>query len=303
MKHTIMKAMLTAVIVAAASSAQAGLVAKWDFNNYDPANPTSPNVLQATVGGAGKPCYYVGKGTALVTDGTLGQMYVVSPDYSGSDTTVAAAAAGLGAGNYAIAIPKSSHIALPIPDAVKNHCWTLKLRCWYPGDGQWHAFFNRDNTGDADLFLTVQKSNRTKNGIGGGPFTANNNYKYAVSPSTWHTITVSVGEQRWDVYVDEINQGTFGNNTNGANKNFFTAEALKEIDGVGHLLLCADENGEDNLMYIDYVELYDEAAPYEARLPHYTKAGLTGEWTFPAGNVTKARERSNQATNPEKGTA
>ena len=44
--------------VAAASSAQAGLVAKWDFNNYDPANPTSPNVLQATVGGAGKPCYY-----------------------------------------------------------------------------------------------------------------------------------------------------------------------------------------------------------------------------------------------------
>ena len=49
-----------ALCVAAASSAQAGLVAKWDFNNYDPANPTSPNVLQATVGGAGKPCYYVG---------------------------------------------------------------------------------------------------------------------------------------------------------------------------------------------------------------------------------------------------
>ncbi len=34
-----------ALCVAAASSAQAGLVAKWDFNNYDPANPTSPNVL------------------------------------------------------------------------------------------------------------------------------------------------------------------------------------------------------------------------------------------------------------------
>ena len=293
MKHTTMMTLAALCATMVSLSAQAGLVAKWDFNNYDPANPTSPNVLQATVGGAGKPCYYVGKGTALVTDGTLGQMYVVSPDYSGSDTTVAAAAAGLGAGNYAIAIPKSSHIALPIPDAVKNHTWTMKIRCWYPDDGQWHAFFNRDNantTADADLFLTIQKSKRVKNGIGGGPFTANNNYKYAVTPSEWHTIIISVGEQRWDVYVDEINQGTYGNNSNGANKNFFDnpSEPLTQIDGVGHLLLCADNDGEDNLMYIDYVELYDEASVYEGKLPHYSKAGLTGEWTFPAGDITKA---------------
>ncbi len=286
MKHTTMMTLAALCATMVSLSAQAGLVAKWDFNNYDPANPTSPNVLQATVGGAGKPCYYVGKGIALVTDGTLGQMYVVSPDYSGSDTTVAAAAAGLGAGNYAIAIPKSSHIALPIPDAVKNHAWTLKLRCWYPGDGQWHAFFNRSNTTDADLFLTVQKSNRTKNGIGGGPFTANNNYKYAVTPSEWHTIIISAGEQRWDVFVDETHEGTYGNS--GENKSFFTAEALTQIDGVGHLLLCADEDGEDNLMYIDYVELYDEASVYEGKLPHYTKAGLTGEWTFPAANPLRA---------------
>ena len=275
-----------AIIICATLTTFAGLVAKWDFNNYDPSNPSSPDVLQATLGGSGLPCYYVGKGSALVTDGTLGQMYVVSPDYSGSDTTVATAAAGLGDGNYAIAIPKSSHVALPIPDAVKNHSWTLKLRCWYPGDGQWHAFFNRNNTTDADLFLTVSKSGRVKNGIGGGPFTANNNYKYAVSPSTWHTIIVSAGEQRWDVFVDETHEGTYGNS--GGNKNFFTAEALTQYNGTDHLLLCADEDGEDNLMYIDYVELYDEASVYEGKLPHYTKAGLTGEWTFPAGNPLKA---------------
>ena len=288
-------------LVAAAGAAlplNAGLVAKWDFNNYDPANPTSTNILAATVGGAGKPCYYVGKGSRTVDAavaagtlgleyaGTLGQIYVVAPDYSGSETSVTNAAAGLGAGNYAIAIPKSSHIALPIPDAVKNHCWTIKIRCWYPGDGQWHTFFNRSNTTDADLFLTVQKGGRTKNGIGGGPFTTGNNYKYGVSPSTWHTITVSAGEQRWDVFVDEINEGTYGNS--GGNKSFFTSEALTQIDGVGHLLLCADEDGEDNLMYIDYVELYDEASVYEGKLPHYTKAGLTGEWTFPAGDALKA---------------
>ena len=41
-------------LVGATLSAQAGLVAKWDFNNYDPANPTSTNVLQATVGEIGR---------------------------------------------------------------------------------------------------------------------------------------------------------------------------------------------------------------------------------------------------------
>ena len=116
----------------------AGIVAKWDFNNYDPANPTATNVLEATVGGDGRPCYYVGKGTALVTDGSLGHMYVIAegstdPQFA-ADTTAEAAAANLGAGNYAIAIPKSSHIALPIPNAVKNHAWTMKIRFYSPAE-------------------------------------------------------------------------------------------------------------------------------------------------------------------------
>ena len=32
---------LAAICVAAASPSLAGLVARWDFNNYDPSNPTS----------------------------------------------------------------------------------------------------------------------------------------------------------------------------------------------------------------------------------------------------------------------
>ena len=284
-------------LVAAAGATlplNAGLVAKWDFNNYDSANPTATNILAATVGGAGKPCYYVGRGTALVTDGTLGQMYVVSDDYSGSDTSVAPAAAGLGAGNYAIAIPKSSHIALPIPDAVKDHCWTIKIRCWVVGDNTWHAFFNRNQTTgttDADVFTCVSRSGRVANGIGGGAgsgLAGSGNYGTTMTAGTWHTLTISAGDMRWDMYLDETTSCNASNN--GNNLNYFndSAQPLTVIDGVGHLLLCADDNGEDGLMYIDYVELYDEAAVYEARLPHYTKAGLTGEWTFPAGNVTKA---------------
>lgn len=72
-----------AVVAGVAFPSFAGLVAKWDFNNYDPANPTSANVLRATVGGDGKPCHYVGKGSACVADGTLGKMYVVAPGVAG----------------------------------------------------------------------------------------------------------------------------------------------------------------------------------------------------------------------------
>ena len=292
-EKTVKRLAACAVAAAAASAvlpASAGLVAKWDFNNYDPSNPTATNILAATVGGAGKPCYYVNAGTALVTDGTLGQMYVVAPDYAGSDTAVASAVAGLADGNYAIAIPKYSHIALPIPDAVKNHVWTMKMR-FYRANSSFETLFNRnDNTTDGDLFIRDNKNSGTKlaNSVGGGKFAGSNNYQTPVSSGAWHTLTISVGEQRWDVYLDETTLCTYKNS--GERKNYFadSDEPLKVIDGIGHLLLCADQDGEDGLMYIDYVELYDEASVYEGKLPHYSKAGLTGEWTFPVADPVKA---------------
>ena len=280
-------AMIAAVCAFAAVPSFAGLVAKWDFNNYDPANPTATNILEATVGGAGKPCYYAGANTALVTDGTLGQMYVVSPDYTGSDATATKAAAGLGEGNYAIAIPNSSHIALPIPDSVKNHVWTMKIRYYLPKGGIYHSFFNRSNSSDGDLFTNNKAATALGFSSSSGYSSANNNYTVSTTAGAWHTLTVSAGEQHFDVFYDETTEGPYKGSS--ALKSYFNAsEALTSINGIGHLLLCADENGEDNLMYIDYVELYDEAGVFEGKLPHYTKAGLTGEWTFPAGNVTKA---------------
>ena len=41
---------LAAICVTAASPSLAGLVARWDFNNYDPSNPTSAAILAPTVG-------------------------------------------------------------------------------------------------------------------------------------------------------------------------------------------------------------------------------------------------------------
>ncbi len=269
-----------AVACACAAAVNAGLVAKWDFNNYDPANPTSSNVLQATLGGDGQPCYYSsnsGKGTALVADGTLGHMYVVAAGSTDplftADGEAAKAAAGLGEGNYALAIPKYAHVKLPVPDAVKNHNFTFKVRFWSPSAsvGKYRCFWNNPgNTGDGILFIRSKDNQLGCNAFFGG-------YSQTVSAGVWHTVVFSAGPQRWDVYLDETNASKTGNNGNGL-----------PVFNKDHILLCADNSGEDELLYIDYVEFYDEASVYEGKLPHYSKAGLTGEWTFPAGNELKA---------------
>ena len=67
-----------AICVAAASPSLAGLVARWDFNNYDPSNPTSAAILAPTVGNlAAIPCTGTTASTE-VTDGTLGSITVVN---------------------------------------------------------------------------------------------------------------------------------------------------------------------------------------------------------------------------------
>jgi len=284
--------------LAAAGSASAGLVARWDFNNYDSANPSSTNILAATVGDAGYACYYNGRGSALVSGGTLGQMYVACAD--STDTNAQSAFNALGGGNYALAIPSKSHVALPIPNAVKNHPWTIKIRCWIPATG-WHCLFNRSNTTDGDLFITPARSGRTTNGIGGNVFGNNNNYKTAIGIGSWQTVTVSAGPTRHDVFLNESTEALYGNN--GNNLNFFGAETLTTYNGKTCLLLSADDDAEDGLMYVDYVELFDDASAYEGKAPQYTKDGLTGEWTFPSGDPLKATVGLNLVKNTRTGGA
>ena len=279
------KSVMAIVAFSAAVMAQAGLVARWDFNNFDPENPKSTNVFKATVGEDAYPCYYKGRGSALVTDGTIGQMYVC--EANATDANAVSAFNALGGGNYAIAIPTYSHIALPIPAVLQgqNHAFTIKIRCWIPAQG-WHAFFNRDNvngfsSGDSDLFITnPNRSGRNNTGIGGDIFGNNNNYKTGIGIGSWQTVTVSAGPARHDVFLNETTEALYGNNAN--NFNFFNnpTERLTTHNGKKCLLLCADNDGEDGLMYVDYVEIFDDASAYEGKAPQYTKDGLTGEWTF-----------------------
>ena len=127
------------------------LVAKWDFQNYDPANPKSAAVLASALPGgvAGEPRYYSGAGTAATPDGTLYNMYVV-------DSTCTECP-GLNPGEYALAIPKYSHVKLTVPDSVKNHAWSMRLKYYRPADATAAkaCFFskNLNNTTDGALFI------------------------------------------------------------------------------------------------------------------------------------------------------
>lgn len=127
------------------------LVAKWDFQNYDPATPKSAAVLASALPGgvAGEPRYYAGKGTAPTADGSLGEMYVV-------DST-STECPGLNPGEYALAIPKYSHVKLTVPDSVKNHAWSMRLKYYRPADGASAkaCFFSNKlkNNGDGSLFI------------------------------------------------------------------------------------------------------------------------------------------------------
>lgn len=287
MNRNLIKAMMLGAFGLSAS-AYAGLVARWDFNNYDSDNPKSAGILAATVGDDGYPCYYKNSGSALVTDGTIGQMYVACAD--STDANAKNAFNALGGGNYALAIPANSHVALPVPAALLNHAWTMKIRCWIPAQG-WHAFFNRNNKTDADLFITApNKSGRSATGIGGGIFySSNNSYKTNIGIGSWQTVTISAGPARTDIFLNETTEACYSND--GRNFTYFSingAEAFTTYNGKMCLLLCADESSEDGLMYIDYVELFDDASAYEGKAPQYTKDGLTGEWTFPSRDPLKA---------------
>ena len=259
------------MLALATSGAYADLVAKWDFNNYDPSDPKSANVLQATIGSDAKPRFKNGKGSDPTSDGSLGEMSIVST--------------GLDVGNYAISIPRKSHVALPIPDSVKNHAWAMKIRFYLPEGGKYHTFFNRSNLGDGDLFTNDRSANALGFSGSSGYSSFKNNYQTSVTAGGWHTLTISAGDQRCELILDGTILAIYNNSDNL--KNYFnTTEALTDIDGVGHLLLCADENGEDNLMYIDYVELYDNAI-------FNPIISLTGEWNFSNGNELKAMVGSN----------
>ncbi len=181
----------------AAGAAAAGLVAKWDFDAYDPANPESAAILAPTVGGlAAIPCTGTASSTE-VTDGTLGPISVVS--------------AGLPEGDWALAIPTGAHLKIPLPAGiVRDKSWMLRIRFLSPaasagklralvsanmdnGGGLWFISGNNIIQGSESIFGTSFEENQ--NTVGNGGKQGSNGMKEyrLVSSDVWHSFTAHFG--------------------------------------------------------------------------------------------------------------
>ena len=259
---------------------QAELVASWRFDDA-----TSP--LKATVGEDAVVGYAAGKGSNVQSG--MGATYLLSAPPA-SDTYAAGAASKLMPGDGAIAIPKSSHLRLPIPKSrLAYHNWTIRTRFFVPAsaDGVFHAFFERNannNDNDADLFIRSQRSGSTSKRIGGGWMGsfAQGSSGYngpEVSAGVWHTLIIAQGNARCTAWLD----GKAINYRNGATSgiDFFSGCTAD------FLLWSADGDGDDGLTYFSQIDIFDEAVDPEMGELNISVPKPTGEWRFPKGNVLK----------------
>ncbi len=238
------------------------LVAKWDFQNYDPANPKSAAVLASALPGgvAGEPRYYdsnSGKGTAATPDGTLYNMYVV-------DST-STECPGLNPGEYALAIPKYSHVKLTVPDSVKNHAWSMRLKYYRPADGTSAkaCFFSNKlaNNGDGSLF--IQGVDYPGVGCSSGIFSPKGGRSSL--GYRWHEIAINADVNGNTVYLDgDVAVTSFKDSST-----FFND---------GGILLAGDDSGEDNLLYIAEVSIYDGFTTPTKNLSATTTLDADADW-------------------------
>ena len=248
------------------------LVAKWDFQNYDPANPKSAAVLASALPGgvAGEPRYYSGAGTAATPDGTLYNMYVV-------DSTCTECP-GLNPGEYALAIPKYSHVKLTVPDSVKNHAWSMRLKYYRPADATAAkaCFFSKNLNNTTDGALFIQGTDYPALGCSTGIF--NPKGGRSALGYRWHEIVINADASGNTVYLD----GDVAVTSIKDSSTFFND---------GGILLAGDNSGEDNLLFISEVSIYDGFTTPTKNLSATTTLDADADWRadgevrIPAGGV------------------
>lgn len=251
------KKLIAVVAVAASTMAAlpswAGLVAKWDFNNYDPSNPTSAAILAPTVGNlAAIPCTGTTASTE-VTDGTLGSITVVNT--------------GLPEGDWALSIPKGAHLKIPLPAGiVRDKCWTLRIRFYYPGtantlntlvsgeytgvgNGIWYVSGNNLIQGREGLFGTSCEENQNTTGTGGKQKSNGWNAFRLVSRNAWHSFTAHYGPDGTSSTLDGYRCVSLTNN--GDVRTQFTGDGF---------VLCASTSSATT--YISSVEVWEDTPVY-----------------------------------------
>ena len=231
-------------------------MAKWDFDNYDSENPTSTNILAASIGEfAAIPCTGNGSSTP-VTDGTLGSIYVLS----------AASAPGnaLAEGDYALAIPAGSHLKFPLPPGiVRDKNWMLRIRFCSPGASKnvlrslVQSNWNNDDSplwsisslnliyGNDTVFGATDEENKNN------ASKPDSTYR-VVSSDTWHSFTAHFGATSAASTLDGVRSVAMNGNTDV--RTSFTGDGF---------LLCAHPNiSYERPIYIASVEVWEDMPCY-----------------------------------------
>ena len=237
---------LAAICVAAASPSLAGLVAKWDFDNYDSENPTSAAILAPTVGNlAAIPCTGTTASTA-VTDGTLGEITVLAP----SET-------GLSAGDYALAIPKNAHLKLPLPSGiVHDKSWMVRIRFCSPAAsaGKLRILASGNPTDLGSWVWGISTANLI---YGHETYFGKSAEENAWNANNGSTIYRSVASGAWHSFA-----AYFGPNGATSTLNGFRSVSMPNAQDIRNqftddcVLVCAGTSSE--LTYIASVELWDD---------------------------------------------
>ena len=249
-----------AICTAAALPSWAGLVAKWDFNNYDPENPRSAAILAPTVGSlAAIPCSGKGSSTAI-TDGTLGNSITV---------VGAEQAPGLADGDYALNIPSGSHLKMPLPAGiVRDKEWMVRIRFYVPaGAGHQRSLIQPDYGNAADKLYFVNGYNliRAREAeFGTSQFENKNNYSSSgadknkdgallsrtVTTLAWHSFTAHFGAAGTASTLDGVRSVSLESETDL--RSSFTGDGF---------ILCGDKVS-DGVLYISSVEVWDDMPLY-----------------------------------------
>lgn len=170
-------------------------------------------------------------------------------------------------GKGAVAIPAGEFIALPHGfERSFGPRWRLDMMCCVPDDGKtYHSYFTiiTNNSSDAALF------NHSGTQLGCGSYWPS--YKGGLTTrEVWHTVSVMSDGMEVSLWVN----GAWVMNALPGKLNDFTA--------IGYLGICADNNGEDNTMFVDDVKTYVQKPVVVVAIPPDAGSAVATGETFEA---------------------
>ena len=254
MKTKTMMALAGMMAIGQTCSAAGRLAARWDFDGYDAAQPTSAAILVPSVGtGSAVACTGNGFSTA-VTDGTLGAISVIRASSVGNGRE----------SDFALSIPAGAHLRIPFPSATwaQEKTWMLRIRFCSPAVSaqKTRALLQPDVSNTNPVFYSINASN------------------YLLGDTT---VFGNTGEENGTAKTDNLKTRTVANDIWSTLDFYFASNVVAtafngiravstpsvrdfrtSFTGDGFLIGASPTSGSDATIYVTSVELWEDVACY-----------------------------------------